>query len=70
MQKVIPENGAIRWEGIWKDKEKKYLPFQVMRNDGVYAGWLEISTNTQTEKAIIHRAGISKKPNVAVKAGI
>jgi hypothetical protein len=70
MQKVIPENGAIRWEGTWKDKEKKYLPFQVMRQNGIYAGWLEISTNTLAEKAIIHRAGICKKPNTAVKAGL
>jgi hypothetical protein len=69
-QKIVSQNGATWWEGNWTDKELKYLPFQVLRTDGVYAGWLEISTSTQTEKAIIHRTGISKKPNVAVKAGI
>nr|MCU0405313.1 hypothetical protein [Chitinophagaceae bacterium] len=70
VRKVVSQNGSSWWEGNWKDKEKKYLPFQVLRNDGIYAGWLEISTNTLAEKTIIHRAGISKKPNTAVKAGL
>ncbi len=68
--KVVSQSGASWWEGNWMDKEKRYLPFQVLRTDGVYAGWLEISTNTRTEKAIIHRAGISPKPNVAITAGL
>ena len=70
LQKIVPETGTTWWEGNWMDKTLKYLPFQVLRQDGKYAGWLEISTNTQTEKAIIHRAGISNTPNVAIKAGI
>ena len=70
MQKVVSVNNGTLWEGNWINVQKKYLPFKVLRPDGVYAGWLEISTSTQTEKAIIHRAGISKLANKPVKAGI
>jgi hypothetical protein len=68
-EKIMDDQGNTWWEGNWKGATHKYLPFKVLRADGYYAGWVEISSDAVTEKGYLHRAGISKVADKGVKAG-
>jgi hypothetical protein len=68
-EKIMDIQGNTWWDGNWKGATRKYLPFKILRPDGYYAGWVEISSDLDAGKGYLHRAGISKVPNKAVKAG-
>jgi len=68
-EKITYPNDHYWWEGNWKGVSHKFLPFKVLRADGYYAGWVEISSDLEAKKGYLHRAGISKLPNTPVKAG-
>jgi hypothetical protein len=70
MQRSNFVNGDIRWDGLWLQRNRKYLPFQVTKNDGVYTGWLELTTDYNRQSVIVHRAGIHKQPNTTIYAGL
>ena len=56
------------WRGNWKNASHRYLPFRINRNGKDFLGWIELSLNTETGKIILHRAALSTKPNVSIKA--
>lgn len=68
-QKVTAVNPPVYWEGNWKTAAKKYLPVQVLKNNLRFNGWIELTVDTTNEKLILHRAAISRLPEVPVKAG-
>lgn len=70
MEKVEDIHSAITWNGVWKNVAYKYLPIQVTQNDKRYNGWVELSTNTQDQQLILHRAALSKFPEKEVQAGL
>lgn len=57
------------WRGNWKDALHRYLPIRINRNGQSFLGWIELSFHSETEKLILHRAALSKIPDLAVKAG-
>lgn len=63
------ENGTILWRGNWLDKEKKYLPFQFLKNNQRYNGWIELTADKTGERLVLHRMAISKESEKDVKAG-
>lgn len=69
-QKIIGTNVPPVWQGEWKNANHHFIPIQVMKNGGLYNGWVEVSFDTTGEKLIVHKSGISNIPGVAVKAGI
>jgi len=69
-RKNIPATYPIYWEGLWKQARHLYLGVQVQKGYEWYAGWVELSFDTATEKLTLHRAAISKTPRVSVYAGI
>jgi len=69
VQKITSFNAPVRWEGRWKNVSHKYMPYQLLKNNDRYNGWIEISVDIANGKVIVHRAAISKEPNRAIKAG-
>jgi len=67
-QKVIKEQHSF-WEGDWKDASHRFVPIQLIKEDKLYNGWVEISFNKSQAKVIVHKAGVSKEPNRYVSAG-
>ena len=68
-QKVVPVNGPIYWEGVFKNASKKYLPMKMAKNDLEYFGWIEISINQLESKLIVHRIALSTEAGKVVKTG-
>jgi hypothetical protein len=72
VERVIPIDLAeMYWDGAWKNKQSKYLPVQLVKQDGnVYNGWIRISfTNDNQSKIILHDAAYCKTANAQIKAG-
>ena len=69
-EKVITMTQPPFWQGLWKEADHKYLPFQVKKEGLLFHGWIELSFNMFTEKLILHKAAISKIAGVTVKAGV
>ncbi|MGC4103774.1 hypothetical protein [Ferruginibacter sp.] len=69
VQKISSLTQPAFWEGHWKNASHRYLPYQVVKGDKLYNGWVELSVDTINEKLLLHRAAISKEAGKAVKAG-
>lgn len=61
--------GNISWNGNWLQASHKYLPFQVLKNNGRYNGWIELSVDNTAEEVILHRGAISLEAEKSIKAG-
>ena len=68
-QKIIGITGDPYWEGDWKQAAHQFAPFQVMHNNSLYNGWVEISFNQADEKLVLHRAAISMEAGKKIAAG-
>lgn len=68
-QKIIGITGNPYWEGDWKQAAHQFIPLQVMRNNALYNGWVEISFSQADEKLILHRAAISMEAGKLIAAG-
>lgn len=68
-QRIESINGAITWEGEWKAAVKRYLPFQMIKNNLRYNGWVELSVDITQEKIVLHRLALCKEAETAIKAG-
>ncbi len=62
--------GAIVWRGNWLGSVKQYLPFQVLKNNLRYNGWVELTEDKANERIILHQAAISKEAEKNIKAGL
>jgi len=69
VQKTITMMLPPYWEGDWKESSHRYIPVQIIKPDGLYNGWVEVSFNTATEKLILHRSAVSLEANKEVFAG-
>jgi len=69
MQKVTAANGTY-WEGNWLNVNHKYLPIQVTSGAQLYTGWIEISTDTMSERVILHRAALCRVAQKSIQAGL
>jgi hypothetical protein len=69
IQKALFENGSVVWRGNWLEATRAYLPVQIIIEGKRHNGWIEITADTQNERLVLHRAGISKEPEKIVKAG-
>ena len=70
MERKEHEDGRIVWSGRWLNVTTKYVAVSILINGKRHNAWIEISTNNITQTLTIHRAGISKIPEVAIAAGI
>lgn len=61
--------GTILWRGNWVDRGKRYMPFQIYKNDQRYNGWIELTADKEAEKIILHRMAISKEAEKNIIAG-
>ena len=68
-EKIISESNPPYWRGEWKDASHQFLPVQIGKNGSRHNGWIEISTDTDGERMILHKAAISIVPNTDVRAG-
>jgi hypothetical protein len=68
-QKTIMENTPPFWEGDWKEASHRFVPIQLVKPDGLYNGWIEISFSTANEKLTLHKAAVCKVVNKSVVAG-
>ena len=69
VQKVISFTAPPVWEGHWKTAVHKYLPYQLVVDEKIYNGWVELSVDIPHEKIVLHKAAICKEANKTVKAG-
>jgi hypothetical protein len=69
VQRIEDIDGDISWNGNWQGATKKYLPFQLLKNNQRYNGWIELSADVANEKLILHRLAICKKAEKEIKAG-
>jgi hypothetical protein len=69
IERVEDVNGAISWRGNWVNATNKFLPFQIVKDNLRYNGWVELSVNTAKQQLVLHRAAVSKTPEKAIKAG-
>ncbi len=69
-QKVIGISGDPFWEGLWKSSSHKFLPVQIKVNNQRFNGWLELSIDINSETLILHKAAISKLPEMEVIVGV
>ncbi len=67
-QKVIGMTSTF-WEGEWKNASHHFVPIQILKNNGRYNGWVEISFNMNEEKLVLHKAAVSIEADKIVKAG-
>ncbi len=65
----IVTNQSTTWSGRWTNANHKYLPVQIEREGKLFNGWIEVSFNKTEEKIILHKAALSKFPNVSIRAG-
>lgn len=68
-QKVVTVSSPPFWEGTWRQVKHHFLPVRLSSSNQYFYGWVELSFDTAGEKTILHRAGISRQPDKAVKAG-
>lgn len=61
--------GTILWRGNWVDRGRKYMPFQIYKNDQRFNGWVELTADKENEKIILHRMAISKEAEKNIIAG-
>lgn len=64
----IVTNQSITWNGRWTNANHKFLPIQIERDEKLYNGWIELSFDKAAEKIILHRAALSKIPDVSIRA--
>jgi hypothetical protein len=69
VQKIISSTAPVTWEGHWKNALHKYLPYQVVVNNDLYNGWVELSADLPNERIVLHRAALSKEANKVISAG-
>jgi hypothetical protein len=72
IERVIPIDMSNNyWNGVWKEKQNKYLPVQLVKDDRkVYNGWIRISfSNHADSRIIIHDAAVSKTADREIRAG-
>jgi hypothetical protein len=69
-QKIVPVDGNEYWEGKWRNSTHNYLPVQIQQDGKRYNGWIELSFDIQSQKAIFYRAAISKDAESEVRAGV
>jgi hypothetical protein len=65
----IVTNQSTSWSGRWTNANHKYLPIQIEREGKLFHGWIELSFDKTGEKVILHKAALSKSPNVSIRAG-
>jgi hypothetical protein len=69
VQRIEEISGNVFWTGNWKTANKKYLPFQLLKNNQRYNGWIELTVDMVQEKIILHKAAYSKLPEKDIRAG-
>ena len=69
VQRIEGMYGPIFWTGNWKTADRKYLPFQLVKNNLRYNGWVELTVDIAQEKIILHKAAYSKLPEKNIRAG-
>jgi hypothetical protein len=69
LEKNIAESGTIRWSGNWANVGKKYLAFQLLKNNDRFSGWIELTEDVFQNKIILHKAAYSKVSGKTIKAG-
>ena len=69
-QRIELTSGLVYWEGTWKTTAHRFLPFYILREDNRYFGWIELSFDTASQKATLHRAAVSTEADKGVKAGV
>ena len=69
VQRIENINGDISWNGNWQGATKKYLSFQLIKNNQRFGGWVELSVDVVNEKLILHRLAISKEGEREINAG-
>lgn len=62
-------SGSVVWRGNWLDREKKYLPFQFLKNNQRYNGWIEVTADNTGERLVLHRMAICKEAEKDIRAG-
>ncbi|HEX6333104.1 MAG TPA: hypothetical protein VFZ78_02695 [Flavisolibacter sp.] len=68
-QKVIGTTQPPFWAGDWKEASHRYIPVQLIRPDGFYNGWVEVSFSIQQERLVLHRAAVCRVPSTTIAAG-
>lgn len=69
VQRIEGSTGQPYWEGDWKNANHHYIPIQIIRNNALYSGWIEVSFSTNNQKLILHKAALCKEENRLIKAG-
>ncbi len=69
VQRIEGIYGPVFWQGNWKTANRKYLPFQLLKNNQRYNGWVELTVDIAQEKIILHKAACSKLPEKNIRAG-
>jgi hypothetical protein len=69
MERKEFDDGRVTWSGRWLNVTKKYVAVSITIEGKRHNAWIEISTNSIAQTLTIHRAGISKIPEVAITAG-
>ncbi|MES2849612.1 MAG: hypothetical protein V4685_11190 [Bacteroidota bacterium] len=69
VERVENTGGQIWWQGHWQGAIKKYLPFQMIRNNQRFNGWVELTVDVPGEKIVLHRLAMCKEPEKEIKAG-
>ncbi|MCU7551443.1 hypothetical protein OCK74_20140 [Chitinophagaceae bacterium LB-8] len=72
VERIIPLNIAdAYWDGVWKNQTSKFLPVQLVKQDGkIYNCWIRISfSNDAQSKIILHDAAFCKTASLLIKAG-
>jgi hypothetical protein len=65
----IVTNQSTTWNGRWTNANHKFLPIQIEKEGKLFNGWIELSFDKVSEKIILHKAALSKIPNVSILAG-
>ncbi|OOQ60474.1 hypothetical protein [Mucilaginibacter pedocola] len=66
---VVTTNAQTDLEGLWKNKQDKYLGFALKMNGEPHFGWLRLSHDTATNEIIVIEYAYSKVPGEDVIAG-
>lgn len=63
-------NPPMKWFGNWLNAINKYVPFQILKNNKRYNGWLQISEDKSNNAIILHKSAYCTTPEKGIKAGL
>lgn len=66
---IMDDGNTKEFNGLWIDKQKRYVGVSLYIRDNKHYGWICISHNSGTKQFVIHDLAYNNKPGAVIRAG-